>query len=439
MRTMMVKRIFRPSAKSRDVWRRRDEGRIRLLEGAVRSGKSYTANDLAIFEIQKLPSCNVLVSGYSITSVARNVIAEWKRAINPPKCDLFKSVREDKDEYMIINWRGLRGKKFYIRGAGKENDFMQIQGATFGYWLADELTRHCESFVDMAISRLSLEYSRATWTTNPDHPLHYAKKRFIDEAKLYLKDGTTGMAEMVRFTFYLQDNPSLSKKYLNGLENLYHGVFKQRYLYSRWVMAEGAIYDFFTTGVHTKKIRQTADIRYVGIDWGTHNPTCFLMFGRKYQPKVGEPKICLEREYYHDSVKIGQQLDTAEYAERFCDFIGHQDVGCVIYDPSAIALILSIKKALAVRGRSLVFRAANNDVIEGICTQQRMLKSGEYIIGDNNTQTIADYGAYVWDKRAALHGEDKPMKENDHTKDAERYVLHTLFGGAMIDYLSALK
>jgi PBSX family phage terminase large subunit len=434
----MIKTIFEPSQKAKLVWRNRGKARIRLLEGAVRSSKSFTANDLAIEEIQALPPCNVLLSGFSITSVARNVLAEWKKAINPPKKNLFTMVREDKDEYLKINWRGLKNKKFYLRGAGKENDYMQIQGATFGYWLCDEVTRHCESFVDMALSRLSMDGAQATWTTNPDHPLHFVKTRFIDDKKLYEINADTGRAEIICFTFYLSDNPSLTPEYVRGLGKLYTGVFHQRYIESKWVMAEGAIYDFFTTGTHTAA-GPLANVtnRYIGIDYGTHNPTVYLMFGRIRDGH--RDHIRAEREYYYNSVAGGHQKDDAEYAKDFVNFLGHTEVDAVIYDPSALSLILAIKKALAEAGRALVFRAADNSVLDGIRTQQRLLVSGEYTVCENCTQTILDYGSYVWDKRAAARGEDAPLKEYDHTKDAERYVLHTLYGGNFIDYEQALK
>jgi PBSX family phage terminase large subunit len=438
--TRPVRVIYKPSPKAKAVWVGRDAAKIRLLEGAVRSSKSYTANDLAIYEIQKLPPCDVLISGYSISSVARNVLAEWKKALDPRGLGIFQMVRDDKDEYLKIEWRGLRDKKFYIRGAGKENDYMQIQGATFGYWLADELTRHCESFVDMALTRLSMPYAQATWTTNCDHPLHYVKRRFIDDPKMYQPDLTTGRAELARWTFCLPDNPSLSKEYINSLELTYTGVFKQRYIYSMWVMAEGAIYDFFTAGVHTRKDPPVAMQRYVGIDYGTNNPTCYLEFGRNDLRLPGQPRIWAAREYYWDSHKQGRQKDDAAYAVDFVTFVGHQEYDCVIYDPSALSLKLAIQKALAAVGRSLVFRPAVNDVVPGIKTQARLLVAGEYQVCEVCSQTVADYGAYVWDPRAALKkGVDAPLKQNDHTKDVERYVLHTLFGEVSIDYENALR
>ena len=39
--------------------------------------------------------------------------------------------------------------------------------------------------------------------------------------------------------------------------------------------------------------------------------------------------------------------------------------------------------------------------------------------------TIQENASYVWDEKAVERGEDKPVKQNDHAKDAERYGLYT--------------
>jgi hypothetical protein len=208
-------------------------------------------------------------------------------------------------------------------------------------------------------------------------------------------------------------------------------------------MADGAIYDFFGQANILRK-QLPALQRYIGIDYGTHNPTCFLEFGRNDLRQLTgnngcEPRIWSDREYYWDSVAEGRQKDDAEYAKDFLKFTRGKEYDCCIYDPSAASLILAIKNALREANRQMVFRAADNSVLDGIKTQARMLVSGEYMVGENCYHTQLDYGAYVWDKKRSEKGEDTPLKVNDHTKDVERYVLQTLFGGKTIDYANALK
>jgi PBSX family phage terminase large subunit len=424
---VIQKEIWTPSVKAQEAFDGSRHARFTFLEGAVRSSKSFTANDIALRDITRLPACDILLSGYSISSIARNVVAEWQNMLDPYGKDLFKSCRDNKEDYLTINYPGLTDKKFYIRGAGKDCDYKQIQGATFGYWLADEFTRHHETFVNMAFSRLSMPYSRGVATMNPDSPFHFAKKKFLDNEKLFVKKAD-GTYEFVKYTFYLTDNPSLTQGYIDNLKNIYTGVFYKRYILSLWVLAEGAIYDFFTkeTCTRSRLLLANPQKRVVGIDYGTGNPSAFIIFGIDMTRK---PFIWAEREYYYDSKKHNKQKTDEEYSADLKKFIGTDEVDKIIVDPSAA----SLKVQLVKDGFSGI-TDAKNDVLDGIRTQARMLKSGEYAVCEDCKQTIEDYDGYVWDEKAQLKGEDKPIKQNDHTKDTERYVIYTLFGERTIDY-----
>lgn len=420
----MKKLLYKPSPKMLQVYRDAGASRYRLLEGAVRSAKTFLSNDIALREIQQLPTCNILVSGYSISSVARNVIAEWRSMIDPFDRGLFRNVRNDKDDFLTIDWRGLKDKRFYVRGAGKEHDYKQIQGATFGYWYGDEWSRHCENFTDMALSRLSPTFAKGLLTTNPDSPFHYVKSRFIDNELLF-KDGL-----WAKWQFLLEDNPSLSTEYIESLKRIYSGVFYKRFILGLWCLAEGAIYDFFDPDVHVVPSPPAKAQQYVvSIDYGTGNPTGMGLFGMNYLVK--KPRCWLEREYYYDSkANEGRQKTDAEYSYELRKFLGPRIwPSKIIVDPSAASL-----KVQLVRDGFTGITDANNDVLNGIRTQARMLKSGDYVICEGCDHTIGEYDGYVWDEKAQAKGEDKPVKQNDHCKDFERYFLHTTFGEDVVDY-----
>lgn len=421
----MKKVLYKASPKMRRVREEVALAKHRILEGAVRSSKTFLANDIAIDEIQQLPPCDVLLSGYSITSVARNVISPWKEIINPSHYDLFRNVKVEKDDYIVIDWRGLRDKKFYVRGAGKENDYKQIQGATFGYWLADEWSRHTESFSDMALSRLSLPFAKSLVTTNPDSPFHYIKKRFLDNEKLF-EAQDDGSLLYGKWHFLLEDNPSLTEDYIESLKRMYTGVFYKRFILGLWVAAEGAIYDFFLEEEPyvIPKPPGRALSHIVGVDYGTSNPCTFILFG--VNPLL-KPCIWAEREYYFDSEKSGRQKTDAEYADDMKSWLSGLSPDEVLVDPSAASFKLELSN------RGYIVNDAVNDVVDGIRVQARMLKNGQYAICKDCKNTITEYGGYVWDERAQLRGLDAPFKEHDHTKDAERYVLYTKYGAGAVD------
>jgi len=199
------------------------------------------------------------------------------------------------------------------------------------------------------------------------------------------------------------------------------------------VLAEGAIYDFFDKDIHVKSrlVLCKPQRRIVGIDYGTGNPTCFIMFGIDM---LRRPYVWAEREYYYDSKAHSKQKTDEEYSKDLITFTTGYDVDEYIIDPSAASF-----KVQLVKDGITNLTDAENDVIDGIRTQARMLKSGDYAISEDCLQTSADYDGYVWDEKAQLKGEDKPIKQNDHTKDVERYVLYTKFGKRTINYDTFLR
>ena len=73
-----------------------------------------------------------------------------------------------------------------------------------------------------------------------------------------------------------------------------------------------------------------------------------------------------------------------------------------------------------------------------IRTVSRMLHQGRYKLhAVACTNTVSEYGAYVWDQKKSEHGDEQPVKSDDHGKDAERYALHTTFGQDSILYSAA--
>ncbi|MGL5915339.1 MAG: PBSX family phage terminase large subunit, partial [Culicoidibacterales bacterium] len=139
-------------------------------------------------------------------------------------------------------------------------------------------------------------------------------------------------------------------------------------------------------------------------------------------PKPGDPRVWLEREYYHSGRETGITKTDSQYATELKAWLNGEVIREFLIDPSAASFNAELQK------QGFPTRDADNDVLDGIRTQARMLVSGEYKINKICTQTIKDYSAYLWDKRAQERGEDKPLKQNDHTKDFERYALFTNFG-----------
>lgn len=389
------------------------QARINLLTGAVRASKTYTTLYRWIQYVgREAPAEDLLIVGKTQTTAIRNIVrplqalignaCKWYPGRNGGECWIFDRMH-------------------YVVGANDEASEGKIRGMTCGGALCDEITLWPESFWTMLLSRCSPDGAKIFGATNPDTPYHYLKKDYIDERQNLDID-------IDLFTFVLDDNPFLSRSFRENLKKEYRGLWYKRFILGLWVMAEGAVYDTFDENEHTIPLPPAVANEYVvGVDYGTSNPTCFGLFGINRSVR---PWIWLEREYYYDSQKGQRQKDDAEYAADFEHWLNNIVPSRIFIDPSAA----SFKLALQKRKKGYVILDADNEVLDGIRCQSRMLNSGEYKICKRCEQTTTDYGAYLWDKNAQKRGEDKPMKQNDHTKDMERYVLNTVAGGKLLDY-----
>lgn len=407
---------------------RDSNARLNIWEGSVRSGKSVSIDFRFIKAIGEKPKTTApdavdVMIGKTLSALKRNVINPIIDLVGSDNAVFFPGKQE------LMLW----GKTIYTIGANDERSEGKIRGSTIRKCLGDELTLWPESFFKMLDSRLSLEDSQFFGSTNPGPPRHYLKVDYLDR----IKD-----LNLRRYSFRLDDNKALPKAYIQAIKSNYTGLWYKRFILGEWCMAEGAIYDFFVENVHTRaedKLPQALR-RSVGVDYGTSNPTTFIIFGHNHTTK---PKVWAEDEYYHDSVKAKRQKTDEEYAEDFITFIkGRENITKIYIDPAAASFKLTLKRKLLLNNIFISVVDAENDVINGIRTQSAMLKSGDYIVSNRCKRTVEDYFGYIWDTKSQLRGIDEPVKTGgvDHTKDAERYTLYTEYGDSTsIDYEAFLR
>lgn len=379
--------------------------RINLWEGSVRSSKTWASLFAWIRYIGHAPDGDLLMTGKTDRALYRNVIKPMQNFLG--------------SDFKYWQGRGeasLWGRTIHIVGANDERSEGKIRGMTCAGAYGDEVSLWPQSFFKMMLSRMSMEGSQFFGTTNPDSPYHWLKTDFIDRVT---------ELDMASFHFLIDDNPFLPKSYIENLKNEYIGLWYKRFILGLWVIAEGAIYDFWNEKIHCIKRRPIAKNWYCSIDYGTGNPTGFGLFG--YNPN-SMPRIWLDREYFYDARAVGRSKTDSEFSADLKEFLGDIVPKKIIVDPSALSFKTQLK-----RDGFLFVQDANNDVLDGIRTQARLLKNGTYAVGDDCEHTKKEYGGYVWDERAQKRGEDKPIKENDHTKDFERYMLHTVFGDKKLD------
>jgi PBSX family phage terminase large subunit len=393
---------------------------ITILEGSIRSGKTFSFHPKIIKGLlqYKVDGLRVIV-GVSKQTVKDNLLR-----------DLFDIVGEDNYTYNVQTGDlKLFGVNWLVIGAKDDGSEKYLRGKTIGIAIVEEAVLIPKSFFMQLLGRLSPRGSRLYANTNPDSPYHYLKTDIIDNPDL--------AADLEVIHFDLDDNPSLDPATRARYERMYSGVFYERMILGLWVIAQGAIYrdcigpqSKFTDADRPIALYNAYVARYIGVDYGTGNPTVFLDCyddGRT---------IWVDKEYYWDSrakgkggqvIQVAQKTD-GEYADDFMAFLGPASRRGVtaIVDPSAASFKLELIR------RGVQVRDAVNDVEPGIRNTASALKLGVVRVHSSCTMANKELATYSWDDKAAMRGEEKPIKQNDHAPDALRYVTHTILTQARL-------
>ena len=378
-----------------ELWRTNRLKRINLLEGSVRSGKTWVSLVLWAFWVKTMPEapdCMYLMSARSLTTLKRNCLLP-----------LQSLVGEDNFTFSISSKEGkLFGRKIILEGANDAQAEAKIRGLTLQGAYCDELTKMQEDFFSMLLSRLSLPGAKLIATTNPDSPSHWLKTNYI---------GRKDELDFLDVKFLIDDNTTLSKEYVDNIKREYVGVFYQRFILGQWTLAEGIVYPMYLDGCIVPTEERNFTRYVISMDYGIQNPTAMLLWGYCegiwYQVK----------EYYHSGRETQQQKTDQEYYDELEKLAGDKIIECLIIDPSATSFIALVKQKHRFK-----IRRAKNDVLDGIQKTASALQSGLIKINDCCKRTIQEYGSYSWDDSK----DDVPIKENDHAMDATRYFVNTM-------------
>jgi PBSX family phage terminase large subunit len=305
----------------------------------------------------------------------------------------------------------ILGRTIFFVGANDERAQKRIQGSTLALAYVDEITNIPQGFWQMLLSRLSVPGAQLFGTTNPDSPFHWLKENYLNRDDLDLKS----------WQFRLEDNPSLEEHYVESLKKEYSGLWYKRYIEGQWVLAEGCVYDGFDEKYHVIEAPPSqAKYFIVGVDYGTTNPTVFNLIGINTSVY---PNYWLEVEHFYDSKKAGRQKTDTEHAEDLKRFIADRNVQTIYMDPSAASFKLECMR----QGINQI-HDAENSVIDGIRFTAQLIANGDFKVCRGCSNTIREFGSYVWDSKWSEKGEDKPIKAFDHSLDAIRYALFTHLG-----------
>lgn len=402
-----------------------------IADGAIRSGKTVSMSlSFVLWAMSSFSGQNFAMCGKTIGSFRRNVLF-WLKLMLKSR---GYAVTDHRADNLVVISRGDTENYFYIFGGKDERSQDLIQGITLAGVFFDEVALMPESFVNQATGRCSVEGSKFWWNCNPDGPYHWFKLDWINKSVGYLGKKKTagiekqaaeehkpsGLKKILYLHFTMDDNLSLSPKVKERYCSLYRGVFFKRYIEGLWCVAEGIIYDMFSENRHVRKMKDFAGQligcnRYVSCDYGTQNATVFLLWEK------GKDGIwyCI-REYYYSGREKGEQKTDSQYADDLKKWLNGTRIRGIIVDPAAASFIAELRK----RGYKVI--KAKNDVVDGIRLVSTLLNLGKIVFEEGCVNTIKEFASYIWDAKAAEHGEDKPVKQFDHAMDAVRYFCYTI-------------
>lgn len=376
------------------------DARVNLWEGAVRSSKTICSLVRWLEYIRTGPPGPLIMVGRTERTLRRNVISVMQGMLGH-----LMDYHQGAGEVYI------GGRTIYLAGANDERAQEKIRGLTVAGAYGDELSLWPESMYTVLLSRMSVDRAKGFFTTNPDSPYHWLKVKYIDRAHLL---------NMKTFHFRIEDNLTLSQDYIESLKKEYTGVWYQRFIEGRWVMAEGMIYDMYDPLLHVTKTLPEMKRYWVGVDYGTSNATVFLLVGLG-----NDNKLYVVDEYRHEAGEGLERSKTdAQYAMDFVNWLGDRRPEWIFIDPSAKSFRLELWNMR--RQYPALFRVApaNNEVLDGIRRTASLLNARKLLIHENAKGLQKELSSYVWDEKAQERGEDKPLKLNDHGPDALRYVVN---------------
>lgn len=361
----------------------------------MRSGKTWISLVLWAFWVATMPEMgSFLMVAKTLTSLRRNCLELLEKLVGKKNFTYSLSKKEGR----------LFGRMIYLEGVNDVRAESKIRGMTLQGAYCDEVTLFTEDFFSMLLSRLSEPGAKLMATTNPDNPNHWLMKKYIERSD---------ELDMFVMKFLIDDNIFLDPIYIENLKKEYTGVFYERFILGRWVIAEGLVYPMFDPRKHVATFEEPKDaLWYISIDYGTMNP-CSMGLWAIYNGKAYRVK-----EYYHDGREKNVQKTDEEYYMELEKLAGDRLIQQVVVDPSAASFIATIRQ----HGKFRV-KKAKNDVLDGIRVTSGFLNDGRLIIDESCTNIIREFQTYSWDEKSP---EDKVIKEYDHAMDETRYLCYTI-------------
>lgn len=375
--------------------------RLNLLEGSVRSGKTWISLVLWAIWIASRPRNHLyLMTGKTLQTLKRNCLLPLQELVGENNFTFSINAKEGK----------LFGRKMMLEGANDAQSEHKIRGITLGGAYADELTLYPEDFFVMLLSRLSVPGAKFIGTTNPDRPGHWLKANYMDNPD----------TNMLCVKFLIDDNTMLDKEYIESIKKEYQGVFYERFILGCWVSAQGCIYTAFANNKSSFIIKEPPKdimLTTIGFDFGNNGSA---HAGNCTGITKGYNEVITLDEYWRREVISPEVL-----INDICDFIVRvqRKYRCydAYFDSAETTLIHGVKLAVQRRKIPINIRNAKKGAInERIRLYQMLQGTGRYKIMSHCKKTIEAFSTAVWAPKNADERLDDGSINIDNL-DAQEY------------------
>lgn len=379
---------------------------LMINHGAVRAGKTVIDNDVFLMELLRAKEnakadgndpmyiLGATSAGTLYTNVLKELSSKYDIEFKFDKYNNFTLF----DVYVVTTYTGNIGGLRSIRG-------MTAYGAYI-----NEMSLANKEVFDEITKRCSGTGARILGDTNPDHPNHWLKTDYIDNA-----DGKT----IVEHNFTIFDNPFLSERYRENLiKSTPTGVFTDRGIYGLWTSGEGAIYRDFNLKENVITRENLDDIpmkRYfAGVDFGFEHYGSMVVMAEDMHSN-----FYLVEEHAHRHKFIDEWVETAQgIKERYGNIKFYSETARPEYIEE-----LKRNKIRAVK--------ADKKVLAGIEEVAKLFKRNKlFILYDETTRFKEEIFKYSWNERTG-----EPIKEFDDVLDSIRYAIYTYLKGSSLTIL----
>jgi len=370
----------------------RSEARYVLMIAGLQSGKTCFAPLWCAREIKAHPGGRGMVVG--------------------PIYDLLEreALRDYQDTFQGTEWEGHldKSKRIYTHPDGTRVYFRSadnpehLEAGHFDWAWLDEAGQY-KYGVWLAIkARLSIGQGRILVTTTP-YLMNWLYKEWYKKWK-------EGDERFDVINFASNANPVFPQEEFDEAErDLPPEIFQRRYM-GLFTQMAGMVYPELSRCIIDRMALPQGWEKWEkigGIDFGYHNP--FVILNAVRSP---DDVIYVYEEHCQSETLV------AEHAKRLRGYTVYE---ADPEDPQEIAELEVLVRDAGLP--DVVIHHAKNDIALGIQKVRERMRTGRWFVTRNCRHTIDEHEAYHYKDTEEQQGDEKPVKKDDHTCDANRYMV----------------